>query len=249
MNGPLKAFKFLSNGRGLFSDFDWPLPEHGNPGLWVTSDEPLETCLRGIHVCRESDLPYWIDDELWRVEVRGLIVEHETMMVAQEGRLLEKIECWDAAAAKRFAKDCALRARSAAAESLRAVGRSGDATVLEATTDLDAIREAAQVIVRGGPADGATVVAFAADATALARGARPEAQRIEASSFGAPSNGAVAANLAYVAAHVAGCTGGVPESAGYQMAFDREREWQLEWFRNLIETPQLPRSVAPGQSE
>ncbi|MDP9262577.1 MAG: hypothetical protein M3O89_11465 [Actinomycetota bacterium] len=233
MNGSMQAFKFLANGRGLFSDFAWPLPEHGNPGPWVATEAPPEACVRGIHVCREDDLPYWIDDELWLVEIRGQIVEHETMMVAEEGRLLEKVESWDAAAAKRFAEDCALRARSAAAESLRNVGRSADATALEATADLDAIREAAQTIVRDGAVDETTVVAFAADAAALAKGARPEARHVEASSFGAPSNGAIAANLAYVTAHVAGCTGGVPESAGYQAKVDRERQWQLEWFRDL----------------
>jgi hypothetical protein len=230
----MQAFKFLSKGRGLFSDFEWPLPDNGNPGPWVATHAPLESCVRGIHVCREADLPYWIDDELWLMEIRGQIVEQETMLIAEEGRLLEKIESWDDAAAKRFAQDCALRARTAAVESLRNAGRSADATVLEATTDLDAIREAAQTIVRDGAVDETTVVAFAADATALARGARPEARRpVEASSFGAPSNGAIAANLAYVTAHVAGCNAGAPESAGYQAAVQRERQWQLEWFREL----------------
>jgi len=125
----MRAFKFLSEGgRGIFSDFSWPLPWNGTPGSWVTAGLPLEPCVKGIHVCREEDLPYWIDDELWVIELRGELATHGRMIVAEEGRLVTKIDGWNREAATTFAETCALRARTAAVETLRSAGKNDDAS-------------------------------------------------------------------------------------------------------------------------
>lgn len=235
MSKSMHAFKFLSEGqRGIFSDFRWPLPRNGTPGSWVTAGLPLEPCVNGIHVCREDDLPYWIDDELWMIELRGEVAAHDRMIVAEEGRLVRKIDSWNRETATSFAEACALRARGAAVEALRSAGRNDEAAALEGTTDLSSIAEAAQTIVRSGVSAESTSVSFAADAAALARGARPDATPEDTASFGAPSSGAVAANLAYVVSHIVGCTGGPPGSAEYEAAVGRERAWQRAWFHDLV---------------
>jgi hypothetical protein len=235
MSRPDRAFKFLSEGgRGIFSDFRWPLPWDDNPGSWVSAALPLETCVSGIHVCREDDLPYWIDDELWLIELRGEVVTHDRMIVAEEGRLLAKVEGWSPEAATSFADACASRARAAAVEALRGAGRRDEASALEGMSDLSTLATAAQAIVRSGASPEATAVSFAADAAALARGARPEAASEEPQVFGAPTAGSIAANLAFVVAHIAGMAGGAPGSAGYDAAVEEERTSQRSWFHELV---------------
>jgi hypothetical protein len=235
MSKSTHAFKFLSEGgRGIFSDFRWPLPWDGTPGSWVRADLPLEPCVNGIHVCREDDLPYWIDDDLWVIELRGEAATHTRMIVAEEGRLVAKIDDWNRETATSFAETCALRARAAAVDTLRGADRDEDAAALEGAADLTLIAEVAQTIVRRGVSAESTAVSFAADAAALARGARPEATPQDTTSVGAPSAGAIAANLAYVVAHIAGFEGGAPGSAEYEAAAERERAWQRTWFHDLV---------------
>ena len=60
------AYKFLRAGRvGPFSAFQWPEPD-----VWVRAAPELAACRRGIHACRPSDLPWWLADELWEIELR-----------------------------------------------------------------------------------------------------------------------------------------------------------------------------------
>ncbi len=235
MSESTHAFKFLSEGgRGIFSDFSWPLPRDGTLGSWVTAGLPLAPCINGIHVCNEYDLPYWIDDELWVIELRGAVAAQDRMIVAEEGRLVTKVDGWNRETALSFAEVCALRARDAAVETLRSAGRNDEAVALESVADLTMVAEAAQTIVRSGVSAESTSVSFAADAAALARGARPEATPRDIASFGAPSAGAIAANLAYVVSHIAGCTGGLPGTTEYVAAAERERAWQRTWFHDLV---------------
>jgi hypothetical protein len=231
----MNAYKFLpAGGHGLFSGFSWPLPSNGTPGAWVDAGLPLEPCVNGIHVCREDDLPYWIDDELWVIELRGEIAEHGRMLVAEEGRLVTRIDAWNRESATSFAEACALRGRDVAVQTLRDAGRTEEARVLDGTADLPAIAKAAQAMVRAGMSAESTAVSFAADAAALSRGARPEAALEDAAQFGPPSAGAIAANLGYVVTHIAGSAAGSPGTAEYEAAVEREREWQRTWFRDLV---------------
>ena len=168
------------------------------------------------------------------IELRGEVTTHDRMIVAEEGRLVTMIDDWNRETAMSFAEVSALRARDAAAEALRSAGRDEEAAALESTADITLIAEVAQTIVRRGVSAESTAVSFAADAAALARGARPEATPQDTTSVGAPSAGAIAANLAYVVAHIAGFEGGAPGSAEYEAAAERERAWQRTWFHDLV---------------
>jgi len=89
------ARKFLAaGGRGPFSRMAWPAPADGAPGAWLVVDGVLAQCERGLHVCRDVDLAYWIHDELWDVEVEGPAVDGLDCLVVARARLLRRIGAW-----------------------------------------------------------------------------------------------------------------------------------------------------------
>ena len=113
-----RLFKFLRAGRiGPFSDVEWPVPT-GVDGGWVEATTPLEPCVSGVHVCRVAHLPYWLNDELWEVEIAGAVVEDEAKLVAQKARLSRPMRAWPEPAATRLAEACAWRVRDLAVREL-----------------------------------------------------------------------------------------------------------------------------------
>lgn len=111
----MRAYKFLtSEGRGLFSHFAWPLPSDG-PGSWVESE--IEPCRAGIHACRKNDLPYWIAPALYEIELEGPIDERAVKVAAALGRLLRRIDAWDASMREAYGQMCFGRAHELVASS------------------------------------------------------------------------------------------------------------------------------------
>jgi hypothetical protein len=105
----VRAYKCLRPGRiGPFSGFSWPV------GAWVEAEDS-ELCLRGIHACRTEDLPYWLTEELWEIELDGEVERQPRKLVAGRGRLVHRIETWTPAVAGRFAEACAVRTEERAA--------------------------------------------------------------------------------------------------------------------------------------
>ena len=104
-----RAYKFtLPGARSPFTGFVWPA------GEWVEVEGALELCRNGIHACRLDVLPRWLNDELWLVELEDVVAEQEGVLVARRGRLLKRIEGWDAETARALARSCAARARELA---------------------------------------------------------------------------------------------------------------------------------------
>jgi hypothetical protein len=106
------AFKFLASGSvGLFSGYLWPVPERGEEGAWVGVDGNVEACATGVHACRLGvGLLDWIDDELWRIELEDAVDVADDVVLAARGRLVSRIDAWDADAARAFASACKRRA-------------------------------------------------------------------------------------------------------------------------------------------
>jgi hypothetical protein len=114
----VKAYKFLgADGTGFFSRFRWPRPADGEPGPWVESE--IDPCRSGIHACRRVDLPFWLNAELYELELGGEVAVEQLKVVAPRGRLLRRIEAWDAEAREEFSQMCIARA----AELATAAGR------------------------------------------------------------------------------------------------------------------------------
>jgi hypothetical protein len=127
------AYKFLRSGRtGPFSAFHWP-----EPGVWVRAHQHTLACRRGIHACRIKDLPWWLADELWEVELDGPVQLDEHKIVAPAGRLRSQIDGWTTACALEFADACAWRAHARAMEALTRAGHGRSSEELSVCRTLD----------------------------------------------------------------------------------------------------------------
>jgi hypothetical protein len=108
----MRAYKFLlAESTGQFSGFRWPLP-NGGPGAWV--DAAVDPCRSGIHACRPADLPYWVGQTLYEVELAGEITEFDHKIVAPRGRLVRRVEAWTDATRDEYSLMCIARAHELA---------------------------------------------------------------------------------------------------------------------------------------
>jgi hypothetical protein len=202
------AYKFLWPGRiGPFSAFQWPEPD-----VWVHASPDLVACKRGIHACRAGDLPWWLAEELWEIELDGSVQRDHHKIVAPAGRLRSHIEGWTPASAQEYADACAWRANERAIQVLSRAGYRREADRLATCPTLDDVLVATRKLAGDIPETriGLTVVGDAAFRALT--GAAPTA--------------------AYIAAHAAMRLDG---SAGYAA----ERAWQSRW---LVERLALRRS-------
>jgi hypothetical protein len=136
------AYKFLAPGAvSPFTGFRWPGAE------WVRA-----TAGRAddawVHACRAGDLPHWLDDELWRIELDEPVREGRYQVASRRARLDVRIARWNPAFGREYARACALRARDLAlphlAPTLRdALQPLGDLAALAAAVEQAASPSAA----------------------------------------------------------------------------------------------------------
>jgi hypothetical protein len=179
-----RLYKFLRRGRiARFSGLVWPLDE------WVKVEAPLVPCVNGIHVCRPADLPYWLSDELWEVEVAGEPIPAAQKLVVERARLRARVERWPTIA-RAFATDCARRAQELAVRELERLGQP-EADELAACRNLPELKAVAERALRrrrpDRPVAAAEFIGFAVDAAEYASGRATTAARY----------------VSYVAAHAA----------------------------------------------
>lgn len=106
------AFKFLlPEAVAPFTRFQWP-----TSGAWVEVPGPLDPCRNGIHGVEREHLVRWLQPELWKIEVDGELLDAGTVVVAERGRLVERVERWNADVARELMEYCVARARELAAE-------------------------------------------------------------------------------------------------------------------------------------
>jgi hypothetical protein len=193
------AYKFLRSGRiGPFSRFRWP-----EPAIWVQADQDPETCRSGIHACRTQDLPWWLADELWEIELQGPVRVDDHKLVATAGRLRSRVADWTPAAAQEYAEACAWRARGRAVQALRLAAHAAAADELAACESLDDLLAAARQLAEDWPDTRISLTIAGDGAVRAISGATPTA--------------------AYIAAHAAMRVNG---PAGYAA----ERAWQSQWL-------------------
>ena len=200
------AYKFLRAGRtGPFSGAEWP--EVGE----VAASGPLEACRNGVHACRVDDLAYWLDDELWQVELLGEIVEERLKLLARRGRLVRRIDAWDDGTRRAFAEWCLRRVAAHAAAEARDAGLEAEAAALEASSSPDEVAAAAEAAVGASQREGAgnaeRLGSYAVDAVEWTKALPPS-------------------GVAYVAAHAADSR----SRADSADAFGAERALQAQWL-------------------
>jgi hypothetical protein len=193
------AYKFLRSGRiGPFSAFAWP-----EPGVWVHASRELVACTRGVHACRPSDLPWWLADELWEIELGGPVQPEDHKIVAAAGRLRSQIETWTPACAQEYADACAWRAHERAVTALGRAGYGPEAHQLAKCATLDDVLVAARQLADAIPETRISLTIAGDGAVRALTGAPPTS--------------------AYIAAHAAMRLDG---AAGYAA----ERAWQSRWL-------------------
>lgn len=113
------AYKFLAPGAvSPFTRFRWP-----EAGRWVSA--PGEREERWIFACRDRDLPYWLERELWVLELEEPVREERYQLVASRARLVRRLTRWDAELRREYARACAHRARDLALPALPPELRDG----------------------------------------------------------------------------------------------------------------------------
>ena len=193
------AHKFLRSGRtGPFSRFQWP-----EPGVWVHAPRDVAACKRGIHACRPSDLPWWLADELWEIELDEPVQPDQHKIIAPAGRLRSQIEAWIPACAQEYADACAWRAQGRAIQALTRAGHRHDAHQLATCATLDDVLVAARQLAEDIPETRISLTIARDGAFRALTGAPPTS--------------------AYIAAHAAMRLDG---AAGYAA----ERAWQSQWL-------------------
>lgn len=203
----MRAYAFLGAGATSYlTGLRWP-----SPGTWVERDDDA------VRACTVADLAWWLDDELWEVELEGQITDLGRALTASRARLVRRIESWTYDVASELVLVCARRVRDHAVEALAEAGRGGEAAELAAAADLETIEG---VGGRIAAAEGAASLfaGLAADVVLYSRDAR------------------VRSRAAGVAAYVAAFSlaGADKAAAGYSERFEAERRWQAAWLRERL---------------
>ncbi|HET9596393.1 MAG TPA: hypothetical protein VFP65_12465 [Anaeromyxobacteraceae bacterium] len=147
----MHAYKFLADGAvAPFTGRSWPAPDARSPGAWMVAP-PGDLARYGVHACRIEDLAYWPDDELWLVELGGTVLEEPFQLAASRGRLVRRIDAWNAATAREYAAACAFRARDLAADALSRAGLPLQGAALAACIDLATLEATAATLAGSAP--------------------------------------------------------------------------------------------------
>ena len=203
------AYKFLREGRvGPFSGVAWPAE-----GEWLQATGGDGACSPRVHACRVEDLPEWMDHELWRVELDGDVRVDCGKLVADRGRLVERV----AAGTPSSWPPSPRRARCAPATralTLLPGGPARDALAGCETAGQLAAAGAALAADDALDPDAARAAGYVGDAARHVLGAR-------AAPATAPTHAAVNGFIAAAAAAFA------QDDLG---AVARERAWQADWI-------------------
>jgi hypothetical protein len=214
------AYKFLDRGgRTLIRAVQWPLPQDGNPGPWLEA-AAARPCREGIHACRRQDLAYWVQHELWEIELDGDVVEAENKVVARRGRLVRRIDTWADGAGRELGAWCSWRSRDHALAVLQAAGHPdwaaqlADATTLE---ELSAVGSRAIAALDGDSAPG------------NAAGLAGDAARFALTDLVAEAPFIAACAAGHAATHAGGTR------QDFDDAYTAERRAQSEWVATRLE--------------
>ena len=209
----MRAYAFLDpTATDYVSGVRWPVPGDRGPGAWLEpgADSPL----RGYPA---DQLLWWLDQQLWEVELAGDVHDTGRSLLGERGRLLAPVDAWTPDVARELTTDCALRLRDRAVVALEVDGMNADADTLRAASDLESIAEAAAAAA-AGEGFGSLLAGFTVDLVRFA------------SFMPDPARGAAVA--ARIAAHAH--AGGDEGKQGYEEAYAEERARQADWLRTRL---------------
>jgi hypothetical protein len=190
----------------------WPLPESPGPGAWLETE--ADSPLRGYPA---DQLVWWLDQELWEVELAGDVHETDRSVLGARGRLLAPVDAWTPDVACELTTSCAFTLRDRAIVALEADASRAAAADLGAAGDLDSIAEAA-ASAASADGSGGLLAGYTADLVRFAA-FMPD-----------PARGAAVATRIAAHAHAGGDEG----APGYEEAYAEERNRQADWLRTRL---------------
>jgi hypothetical protein len=196
----------------------WPRPTGDGPGPWVEA-AAVRPCHEGIHACTAGGLAYWLQDELWEIELDGEILLTHHKVVARRGRLVRRVEGWSGGVADELKSWCAWRSRDCA---VTVLGDVGEWTWLSRFEDAASLREVTRVAREAVAALGDTTVSGAAAGLAGDAAAVAPTEYLAMAPFIA----------ACAAGHAIMRDTGI--EADYAIAFAEERQAQSEWIADRL---------------
>ncbi len=137
----MRAYVFLKSGAiDPFGKTSW---------ITATNGEALRGPRTGndrnqVRVCRVVDLPYWLNDELWQVELGEPITELACGISSKSARLVRQIPEWSPPRARTFAEE-------AVWHSQRQILAASTADVAAHMRTLDSIEKLASLAALGSP--------------------------------------------------------------------------------------------------
>jgi hypothetical protein len=200
------AYKFLARGAvSPFWGLRWPVPHLEGPAEWVSAERSGAP----LSAARAQDLPYWLNEELWEIELEGTPRARFHHLEAGRGRLLRRIEGWTPESAHSFGEACLSNAKVHVVDALRRAGLGAAADRVAQSADLEALRAAQQDLAVSASPLASELVGYL----------------VEGGSFAAGGGVAGATFVAAVAA--AAC-------AGEEAAYAAERAWQARWLTEKL---------------
>ena len=218
---------------------EWYAPKGSRPGKWMPAVEPVP-CRSGYHIVAANQILGWSGTDLWRVEVRGELVDHGDKWVAESARLVSRVEGWTPGNVALFGVVCAARVlhvfedrfpgdprprraieaglSGAAARAARDAARDAEAAARDAARAAGAARDAAWAAAGAAAWAAAWAAGDAAwaagDAAGDAAGAAAGAARAaRAAARDAARDAGDAARAARAAARAAGASAGAARAA------------------------------------
>ena len=204
-------------------------PQHGGSGKWRIGEwmpaiRDIQPCKRGYHFVSIEQLPQWLGPTLYEIEVRGQVIHQADKSVAEQARLIRKVETWNDKTLRLYAADCAERVLGLYEKQYPKNDRPRKA--------IQAARDFANGLINKDAADAAADAAnaaaytaanaaYAAKAAAYAADAAADAANADAAD--AASDAAYAANAAYAAAYATGA-----------VAYAAEKTWQIERLKHYL---------------
>lgn len=85
----------------------WFVPAGKRAAKWMPAIKDVKLCHRGYHVTTIDKLPTWIGPTLYEAEVRGQVIAGDDKSVAEQARLVRKVDTWNDKTLRLFAADCA----------------------------------------------------------------------------------------------------------------------------------------------
>jgi hypothetical protein len=228
----------------------WFVPKGKRPGKWMPVIKDIQPCERGYHFVNLEQLPTWSGPTLYEVEVRGQVIHRADKSVAEQARLIRKVETWNEKTLRLFAADCAEhvlgiyeRVYPKDDRPRKAIQTARD--FANGLIDRDAIVNAANAYADAHAAYAAA--AYAANAYADAHAAYAAAAYAAYADAHAAHAAYAAAHAAYAAAHAAYAAApaayaaahaaaayAAAHAAAYAAAHAAEKEWQFKRLKHYL---------------